>query len=311
MKVSVVSDLHLEFHDMELPGGDILIMAGDCFVACQLDKMRRFAVDELAKYKKVFYVMGNHDHYRGIYENTPILLREFFAEYAKNTVLLDDSSEIYEGVAFIGSTLWAKYGHGKYAALEIGRSMNDLHLIQTNLAFRQGRKKIAPANTRKLTVPDVAAAHARAQKYLAKALRFTKENSIPTVVITHHAPSYLSKGKRFKYCEDGVDEAYYSNQHKLIEDNPQIKVCIHGHTHDTCRYMIGNTRIISNQRGYYPHERCSLGFDPQLEDFDLEEIKEQVMETGPEAPNPELGAENGTPADSSIPGAEKRGRKDR
>ena len=29
MKVNVISDLHLEFDDLELPGGDVLILSGD------------------------------------------------------------------------------------------------------------------------------------------------------------------------------------------------------------------------------------------------------------------------------------------
>ena len=34
--VSVMSDLHLEFADIELPGGDILLLPGDIFLAASL-----------------------------------------------------------------------------------------------------------------------------------------------------------------------------------------------------------------------------------------------------------------------------------
>jgi hypothetical protein len=71
---------------------------------------------------------------------------------------------------------------------------------------------------------------------------------------------------------DGVDDAYYSNQHALIEANPQILVWSHGHTHDSCHYRIGDTLVVSNQRGYFPRERCSRDFDAEAEDFDLDEI---------------------------------------
>ena len=121
---------------------------------------------------------------------------------------------------------------------------------------------------------DAYSEHGKAKKHLQKALGFTKEQFLPTIVITHHAPSYLSKTMRFKYYDESVDEAYYSNQHKLIEDNPQIYMWVHGHSHDSCHYQIGNTKIISNQRGYFPDERCSRGFGPEAEDFDLEEAKQ-------------------------------------
>jgi hypothetical protein len=38
MKVNVISDLHLEFDDLTLPGGDVLILSGDICEAKNVKK---------------------------------------------------------------------------------------------------------------------------------------------------------------------------------------------------------------------------------------------------------------------------------
>ena len=38
MKVNLISDLHLEFGDLELPGGEVLIIAGDACESRTLSK---------------------------------------------------------------------------------------------------------------------------------------------------------------------------------------------------------------------------------------------------------------------------------
>ena len=84
MRVNVISDLHLDFADLELPGGEVLIISGDAMEAKRLkkdmynpdmvmleherkdqrpDRFYRFFEEECRKYKDVIYVMGNHEHY--------------------------------------------------------------------------------------------------------------------------------------------------------------------------------------------------------------------------------------------------------
>ena len=286
MRVSVMSDLHLEFHDIELPGGDILCLAGDCFVAAHLcgwqtdavscalrKRFTRFVKKELSKYKHVFYVPGNHDFYRGLFEDSAGLLAKFLSEHAPHAKVLDNETVAAGGVAFIGSTLWATYGHGAYAAFEIGRNMNDFVLIRTKNGMGNEKFPAVQPDGRRIAVPDIYGRHKECMAYLRKALKWSRSTEIPAIVITHHAPSYMCKSKTFKHSDNGMEDAYYSNQHKLIEENPQIMVWMHGHTHDDCNLQIGDTRIISNQRGYFPSEGRSRYFEPAAADFDLEEAK--------------------------------------
>ena len=228
VRCSSASDLHLEFHDLELPGGDVLLLAGDTLLAASLREHRndatsralckrftRFAKEELSKYKKVFFVIGNHENYKEVIEDVPQLLQEFFAKFAPNTVLLNNSAEIYEGVQFVGSTLWGTYGHGSYSGWEIGRGMNDCKLIRTKAPLLEpggepgAQKAFYPHGPiwRPLTVSDINLRHQEALEFLKGSLKFAREQHLPAVVITHHAPSYFSKTERFKHLDDGMDEA--------------------------------------------------------------------------------------------------------
>ena len=79
MRINVVSDLHLEFSDLELPGGDVLILSGDICEAKRVkaeydvnnllnegspstgnfkrsDRYTRFFHEECTKYNKVLNV---------------------------------------------------------------------------------------------------------------------------------------------------------------------------------------------------------------------------------------------------------------
>ena len=307
---SAMSDLHLESHDIELPGGHILLLAGDTLLAAPLGGHRndatspalrkrftRFAKEELSKYDKVFTILGNHENYKEVIEDVPELLREFLAENAPHATLLDDSAEVYEGVLFVGSTLWATYGQGTHAGWKIGRGMNDCKLIRTKAPLLEpsSRPGIQNAfyprgpNWRVLTVNDIELRHQESLKFLKKSLKFSRDQRLPVVAITHHAPSYLSKSERFKHFDNGMDEAYYSNQHALIEENPQIMAWVHGHSHDSCHYRIGQTLVVSNQRGYFPSEQRSRHFDPNAEDFDLDEIKKAWVAAGAKGAGKGLG----------------------
>jgi hypothetical protein len=41
---------------------------------------------------------------------------------------------------------------------------------------------------------------------------------------------------------------------EFILDRPQIKLWTHGHVHNVNDYMIGDTRVVSNPRGYEGYE---------------------------------------------------------
>jgi hypothetical protein len=57
------------------------------------------------------------------------------------------------------------------------------------------------------------------------------------------------------YAHDTImNGGYSSDMDEFIEHRPQIKLWTHGHTHHVFDYMIGETRVVCNPRGYYGHE---------------------------------------------------------
>jgi hypothetical protein len=50
-------------------------------------------------------------------------------------------------------------------------------------------------------------------------------------------------------------------------DHPQIKLWTHGHTHHKFDYMIGETRIVCNPRGYEGYEDSAIDFKLQYLDI--------------------------------------------
>ena len=111
MRINIISDLHLEFAPLTLPGGDVLVLAGD---ACEVRSLVREwrgtrAVDrpsgtlkcldffeyECAKYEHVIYVFGNHEHYHNHLEKSHNQVREILPD---NVHLLEDETYTIEDV---------------------------------------------------------------------------------------------------------------------------------------------------------------------------------------------------------------------
>lgn len=275
-KVSVMSDLHLEFHALgDLPGGDVLILAGDIWTARHMDtpqpvreRFEAFCRKEMAKYGRVLMVTGNHEPYGFNIDRMDETINAFLAEHAPHAKLLNNETEIIDGVAFLGTPLWATCGVGDPTQeLAIRGGMNDFRLIRTNKEAPEGSINRFIGSERLFTPHDANEMHQAAVAWLADELPKHKR----CVVIGHHAPSLISaNGDR--YGTQILDAAYCSNQHALIEANPQIAVWIHGHTHKEEHYRIGETLVIANPRGYFPDERRSRNFEPGAEDFMISEI---------------------------------------
>lgn len=269
MKISIMSDLHLEFGDIELPGGDVIVLAGDIFVAAtmledrtdaradmQRTRFIKFAKKELSKYRRGVMVLGNHEFYGGNMMDTPEIVRNFLGRYAPHITLLDDQVEVIHGVTFIGSTLWAPYGHrNPVDKAYIQMKMNDFKQITTN-SFTEDR----------ITPDIIEDNHTYSVQWLWHILNaYSKQ---PCVVITHHAPSLLAlDGGGHGYGT--MDSAYASNQHALIEANPQIALWAYGHCHSHAHFKVGETTVVSNPRGYDGYERISKTFDATAEDFEI------------------------------------------
>lgn len=277
-RYSVMSDLHLEFGDLTLPGGDVLILSGDICEAKNLKKAdytpeiialnertgvkshryMRFFYEECAKYKDVIYVMGNHESYHFKYHKTKAHLQ---ANLPANVRVLEREHIELNGVLFLGATLWTDMNNfDPLTLMHMKRMMNDYRQITMFNEAKSLYHKITPEYT--------AAEHVKTKEYFKHMLSENRQGkNLPVVVCTHHAPSKLSIHPN--YARDYImNGAYSSDLSEFILCNPEIKVWTHGHTHDPFDYMIGDTRVICNPRGYYGHETRAFDFDPTV-GFDM------------------------------------------
>jgi predicted phosphodiesterase len=253
MKISLVSDLHLDFASVQLPGGEVLILAGDiCEYRSfkkELPSVVNFFKNECPKYEQVFMVMGNHEHYRYRLDKTYESLVELLPA---NVRLLENETVDYRGVVFMGATLWTDLDRNSpIATIALKHGMNDYRAIENYYSDTGFYHKLTPEYTYRL--------HNNTLDYFRASL--AEYQSRPVVVITHHAPSYQSIHER--YLGDGMNAGYASNLDEFILDHPQIKYWVHGHTHTAFDYQVGSTRVLCNPRGYYPHEP-DTGFNPDL-----------------------------------------------
>lgn len=242
MKLAIFSDLHNEFTPWAPPesikDADVVMLAGDIDVG---EKGVLWAAKTFSQ--PVIYVPGNHEFYKGVYQS--VLKKMRTAAQDTNVHLLNDGEVTIDGVQFIGSTLWTDFelsGTKPISALFALEKMHDYRVIR----FNQGGRY------RKLTVGDTVRLHSEGLAYLKQQLTTLKNNNQKTVVITHHAPSVQSVVPEYK--DDKLAPAYCSNLDAILHEFEPL-LWIHGHTHHNVDYHIGNTRVLSNQRGYVPEER--------------------------------------------------------
>lgn len=265
MKIKLVSDLHLEFSDYNVTnndGCDVLILGGDIMVAADLHDHPAFdfnpyshgAFEDLSRkqqrvarfrdflkrcsfqFPHVIYVMGNHEFYHGRFYDSIQHMRDECAKFP-NIYLLENDTKVIDDVTFIGATLWTDMNKGDPLTMHaIEGMMNDFRII------RNDKRNFAAMSAR-----DVVSRHARTLQYFRSVL--AEQHDKKFVVVGHHSPSFQSVHETYK-TEYLMNGGYHSDLSEFIMDHPQIKLWTHGHTHHPFDYVIGETRIVCNPRGY-------------------------------------------------------------
>lgn len=308
MKISVCSDLHLEFGPISLnndANADVLVLSGDICVARDVrerdlynvmgenDRNNRnhtFFQECCARFKNVVYVAGNHEHYDGDFATSLFKLKSNLA-YLKNLHILDKEVVKIDDVTFVGGTLWTDMNKEDALTLyHIRRMMNDFRIVKNS-----NRKLTRKVPLYKLN-PDYTEDGQNGRKYLLdekgnmiedgymhkeEDSQFCPEDAVEDhkkmtgyirqiiegkfdekfVVCGHHAPSRLSTHPRYKN-DELMNGGYSSSLDEFIIDHPQIKLWTHGHTHEPFDYMVGDTRIVCNPRGY-------IGYETRANQFEL------------------------------------------
>jgi predicted phosphodiesterase len=281
MKIAVCSDVHLEFGPLTLEntsGVDVLILSGDILVENDLDEWNDSNVEsgfarhrsvmyhtffqECSKnFPHVIYVAGNHEHYHGDFKTTLEGLKRKFA-YLENVHILDKEVFKLDGVTFVGSTLWTDMNKEDPLTLyHIKSMMNDFRVVANSnrvVSFKDQDNKFH-TRVAKFCPEDAVEENKKSLDYIKFVVSEAKEGE-KIVVVGHHTPSQQSCHP--KYADDPLMNGGYHNSYEdFIMDHPQIVLWTHGHTHERYDYMIGNTRIVCNPRGYIGYEEISRDFE--------------------------------------------------
>jgi len=242
IKVGFFSDLHLEFAkyrfplDM-LPEADIWINAGDT----HSDSEVRKSFDDFMKHHcdkvNVNYrsILGNHDVYGSgnFLDTTPINI-----SYAHVVRRFNLGTE-RQSIKIMGCTLWTATKNQKEFEDKVENYLNDSVWIAE---YNYNNYK---------HVHDYHVEH-------------IAEHENTQIIFTHHLPSFQSIHPKYAMMPN---TAFASDLDDLIiKVNP--KLWIHGHTHDSTDYHIGDTRIVCHPRGY-PGEANHKDYMPRIVEFEI------------------------------------------
>lgn len=257
MKIGIVSDVHLEFGRGELviPECDLLILAGDIFVPAnnfakhnlntKLEKRNKKFFKDCHEYAtKTLMVMGNHEHYHsGIYETKESVLQ--WVDEFKSIALLDNDATQVDDLHVFGATLWTDFNGGNPLAIMGAHRLND---------FNQIRKSMAGEYPVEFITPDLIYRQNQISANMIEDF-MSDRHDVPTMVISHHAPSWACVDEKYK--TDVMSYCYANTRldNFILYDNGP-NYWIHGHMHTAHDFMHGNkTRIICNARGYFGIEK--------------------------------------------------------
>ena len=275
MKIAVASDIHLEFGDIDITNdnqADVLILSGDICVAADLDMRDRRQTEAgfarkrsemfheffercSANFPHVIYIMGNHEYYHSDFATALGEMRRKLA-HLPNLYILEREIKVIDDVTFIGGTLWTDMNNRDELTLYHMRTkMNDFRVIQNSAQPVHFRTQDGEFKTRvaKFSPEDSVAEHVKMKEYIQVITDMLGKNPNKFVVVGHHAPSRRSVHQM--YAHDTImNGGYSSNMDEFIESRPQIRLWTHGHTHHVFDYMIGETRVVCNPRGYSGYE---------------------------------------------------------
>jgi len=275
MRIKLVSDLHLEFSDINIQNNnnyDVLILGGDIMIAQDLhdhpevsntadqraiasgtglgrrqeraQRFRDFLKRCSFQFPHVIYIMGNHEFYNGKFYAGIDYMRDEVAKFP-NIYMLEQDTKIIDDVVFVGGTLWTDMNKRDPLTMHaIEGMMNDFRII------RNDYRSYAPMSALDVAVrhdKTLAVRHDKTLAYIKLIVQEHKDKKC--VVVGHHSPSFQSVHEEYKH-ETLMNGGYHSDLSEFILDHPQIVLWTHGHTHHPFDYRIGETRIVCNPRGY-------------------------------------------------------------
>lgn len=221
---------------------DLVCIAGDVAkgtegIRCCLTELRQYTQATIVG------VMGNHDYAGEMLAASTVDLIQ--ATLPARVHLLENQSIELNGIRLLGCTLWTNPAADCHEDSQ--RAMPEYSTVEHQ-------------NGDLITVADTRYAHQQSVDWLNGEL--AKPFNGKTVVMTHHAPSFISQHNRHRFS---ALSAFFCVDLEPLIATHQPALWIHGHLHDPVDYELHTTRIMSAPLGY-PDER-SPGWKPVVIEF--------------------------------------------
>lgn len=261
LKLQLLSDLHQEFYKEQILKkedvvGDVLLLAGDITAGSRdITYIEKFNVP-------TYYCLGNHEHYGRHWKECIEEYRSMFGYGSHNVHMMENDTVFLDNgrVRLVACSMWTSFmapvpegviplfsapgevpveGREEHQGFYCKQMMADFYEIKG------------------ITISGWTERHQYSVDYLK--LILSQKHNGPTIVMTHHAPSFKSSLPR--YHGNAINGGFCVNMEWLMEEyKPELWV--HGHCHNSSDYHVGSTRVLANPRGY--HKENAGGFQPHL-----------------------------------------------
>lgn len=252
-KISAYTDII--FPPLSTDSETTLVLAGDIILLRYASKYQAFFSHISSRFKNIIWVFGNHEWYKHkIKMDNIIKLKEFTDQFGNIFVLTNDHIEL-DDFHFIGSTLWSNIGDGSIFTTNyiVGKSV-DFKFI--TILEKGNYSKLRPRHVINMNISS--------RNYILKKLIELKNDDKPKIVVTHYPPSLESVPEYYRTDPVHVGDFSIFDFETLSKENAEPMYWFHGHIHDSSNYMIGNTNVIANPRGYPEDIELNPAYNPTL-----------------------------------------------
>lgn len=215
-----VSDIHSEFgtplRSLPFPQSDITVLAGDIGHP-HSPTYREVLIKAKQSCRELVVVLGNHEYYTHSIPEVEATARQVCQEVGARLLIRESWTDSVTGLRFLGCTLWSSPSELAYRGMNDGRCM-------------------------KKSRQELVSLHQQDLDWLTSCL----EEEVPTVVVTHHLPS--KKLIHPVYAYSYLNSGFYTDLEYLMK--PYVVWWMAGHTHESARMVIDQTKVVVNPVGY-------------------------------------------------------------
>lgn len=283
MKFTWLTDVHLDFLDFDerhafyeevaAHEGKVVLMTGD--IGNSLSTCNFLKEMEAAAYKPIYYVLGNHDYYRGSIASTKEKHLFSTANLSQVTWLHEQFVELTPDLFLVGADGWADMQYGNWETTSVHKHLNDHYKIEELYQTIQGteprmsnmdpsgkwREKLTEIR-RHYSMQDVAS--------LRATLEGNKERfKGKTLLVLTHIPPFPRNSLYYGAVSDPDRLPFYTNKNMgdlLIEEagaNPDTTYYVLcGHAHSPSLYRPLSNLTVQCGRAEYKkpevQEFCEL-----------------------------------------------------